>query len=107
MVSMICLQDTLICFLCLLTLFSDDFWNTNDAQVICRMLGFDPTFSVATVRSTFGTVSNDFIMDNVECEGNETNILLCTHTKNENCWINEGAGVICEAPGEDLLISTF
>ena len=71
------------------------------------MLGFDPTSSVATWNSAFGEVSEDFILDDVVCEGNETNILLCTHTKNENCWINEGAGVICEAPGEDLLISTF
>ena len=65
------------------------------------MLGFDPTFSVATVRSTFGTVSNDFIMDNVECGGNETNILLCIHTKLEDCSSSEGAGVICESPGRD------
>ena len=70
-----------------------------DAQVICRMLGFDPTFSVATKESTFGEVSNDFIMDDVRCEGDETNILLCTHTKREDCSSSEGAGVICEAPG--------
>ena len=76
-----------------------------DAQVICRMLGFDPTSSVATSNSAFGEVSKDFILDNVDCEGNETNIMFCTHTKRENCWMNEGAGVICEAPGEDLFIS--
>ena len=70
-----------------------------DAQVICRMLGFDPTFSVATVRSAFGAVSNYFIMDDVACEGDETNILFCIHTKRENCGSTEGAGVICEAPG--------
>ena len=78
-----------------------------DAQVICRMLGFDPAFSVATRNSAFGEVSQYFILDDVNCEGNETNILSCGHTKMENCWINEGAGVICEAPGEDLFISTF
>ena len=80
-------------------LFSDDYWNARDAQVVCRMLGFDPTYSVATVRSAFGPVSNDFIMDDVECKGDETNILLCIHTKRENCASTEGAGVICEASG--------
>ena len=33
-----------------------------DAKVICRMLGFDPTNSVATVRSAFGEVSSNFIL---------------------------------------------
>ena len=42
-------------------------------------------------------------MDNVECEGNETNILLCIHTKREDCGSAEGAGVVCEAPGRDNL----
>ena len=70
-----------------------------DAKVICRMLGFDPTSSVATVQSAFGAVSNHFILDDVRCEGEETNILLCTHSKRENCGPTEGAGVVCESSG--------
>ena len=80
-----------------LDLFSDDDWDTMDAKVICRMLGFDPTNSVATVRSAFGEVSSNFILDDVRCEGTETNILLCTRSKRENCGPTEGAGVVCES----------
>ena len=82
-----------------MNLLSDDLWDTMDAEVICRMLGFDPTYSFATVRSAFGAVSSNFIMDNVKCAGNETNIFLCTHTKRDNCGSTEGAGVVCESPG--------
>ena len=84
-----------------LYLFSDDYWDTMDAKVICRMLGYDPTSSVATVRSAYGPVSDYFIMDNVQCRGDETNIEKCPHLtwQNENCNSSEGAGVICEASG--------
>ena len=61
------------------------------------MLGFDPTNSVATVRSAFGFVSNDFELDDVHCNGNETNIWLCARRLGENCGYSEGAGVICES----------
>ena len=34
-------------------------------------------------------------MDDVRCVGNETTLLDCPHTTQENCGPNEGAGVIC------------
>ena len=71
-----------------------------DAKVICRMLGFDPTNSVATKQSAFGEVSSDFILDDVQCDGDEHNILECTHSKTHNCNPREGAGVICESTGK-------
>ena len=80
-------------------LFSDDSWDAMDAKVICRMLGFDPTNSVATKQSAFGEVSSDFILDDVQCDGDEHNILECTHSKTHNCNPREGAGVICESTG--------
>ena len=82
--------------------FSDDYWDSLDAKVICRMLGFDPTNSVATSRSAYGSVSNTFGLDDVRCEGTETNILLCTHSKRENCGSTEGAGVVCESMAGNL-----
>ena len=84
----------------LFELFSDDGWDTMNAKVICRMLGFDPTNSVATTHSTFGEVLDDFIMDNVKCEGTEANILLCTHKRKDDCNPGEGAGVKCESTGK-------
>ena len=60
------------------------------------MLGYDPTNSVATSRSEYGDVSEDFILDDLHCNGNETNIFLCSRRLGENCGPSEGAGVICE-----------
>ena len=61
------------------------------------MLGYDPKNSVATTQSAFGLVSKDFVLDNVQCNGKETNIWLCARTLGENCTPSEGAGVICES----------
>ena len=85
---------------------SDDFWDTKDARVICKMLGYDPTNSVATRYSAYGLVTDHFIMDDVQCNGNETSIWLCTRKLGENCGRTEGAGVICESPRGILNEST-
>jgi hypothetical protein len=71
----------------------DDFWSQNDAIVICRMLGF--VGGTPTVQSHFGTVRTNFGMDNVLCDGTETDILDCPHDTSHNCGQDEGAGVTC------------
>ena len=57
------------------------------------MLGFSG--GRHTTNSHFGTVNSTFAMDDVRCLGNETTILACPHTTQENCGVGEGAGVIC------------
>ena len=47
------------------TVDSDDRWDYLDAQVVCSMLGFSSYGAMATSFSTYGTVSDDFIMDDV------------------------------------------
>ena len=49
-----------------------------------------------TRESAFGQVTNDFAMDNVECNGNETSIQECTYLPEDNCGPGEGAGVVCK-----------
>ena len=73
----------------------DDSWGALDAEVVCRMLGF--VSGAATTQSTFGPVSGDFIMDDVECEGDEGDIRECQHSAGHNCGVMEGAGVRCAA----------
>ena len=67
------------------------------------MLGYDPTNSVATTNNgvatgneEFGSVSPDFIMDDVQCTGHEANIFQCSRRlEGHNCGPSEGAGVRC------------
>ena len=48
-----------------------------------------------TRESAFGQVTDDFAMDNVECNGNEESIQDCTYLPEDNCGPGEGAGVVC------------
>ena len=43
-----------------------------------------------------GHVPADFRMDDLKCNGTETNIRHCDHHKCDDCGSGEGAGVVCE-----------
>ena len=77
-------------------MFSDDFWDVKDAQVVCRTLGFSDLGAIATTKSKYGKLSNLFIMDDVKCDGTESHIGLCDHVGSHNCGSHELAGVICK-----------
>jgi len=79
----------------------DDYWDDKDAKVVCRMLGFSTDGAIATTRSQFGRVSRDFIMDDVKCQGSETDINDCNHRDTHNCGRSEGAGVRCRMSAGD------
>merc|ERR1712025_584446 len=72
----------------------DDLWDKRDADVICRMLGF--VSGQAVTSSAFGQVELPFIMDDVQCVGDESDILACHHASQHNCGVREGAGVRCQ-----------
>eukprot|EP00092_Neocalanus_flemingeri_P017447 GFUD01018873.1.p1 GENE.GFUD01018873.1~~GFUD01018873.1.p1 ORF type:complete len:621 (+),score=132.83 GFUD01018873.1:14-1876(+) len=72
----------------------DDGWGTNDAAVACRMLGYP--FGAPTTRSRFGSVPEEFIFDDVNCDGSEETLFDCSYTSIDNCGSSEGAGVICQ-----------
>ena len=76
----------------------DDEWGTEEAEVVCRQLGF-PGFVNSTMANKFGPINTHrFIMDNVRCLGTETDIMDCRHNWNDHdCNAGEGAGVICIA----------
>ena len=71
----------------------DDNWDINDGHVICKMMGFTGAESV----SKYLTVPDDFIMDNVGCDGSEEDINDCYHLDFDNCGTREGAGVTCSS----------
>ena len=75
--------------------FSDDSWDDRDAQVVCRMLGFSRNGATAVLYSTYGSVVDNFIMDDVNCDGTEDSLEDCSYSPTDNCSEREGAGVIC------------
>ena len=80
----------------------DDDFDTNDAKVICRMLGFNFTITAlanSTADDLYGTApsGNNFVLDDLGCNGKEESIFDCPHNGEwiENCQAANIAGVHC------------
>ncbi|XP_062293900.1 deleted in malignant brain tumors 1 protein-like [Scomber scombrus] len=76
----------------------DDFWDLNDANVVCRQVGCGRARS-ALQNAPLGPSSGPIWLDNVGCSGNEPSLTDCTHSGigSHNCNHQEDAGVVCEA----------
>ncbi|XP_033640866.1 uncharacterized protein LOC117301092 [Asterias rubens] len=72
----------------------DDLWDMNDATVVCRHLGYS---SVVSQDTRFGSGYLEFILDDVDCYGNESSLANCPHAGwwNNNCYGKEAIGVVC------------
>ena len=80
----------------------DDSFDINDAHVVCRMLGFPSAIAALAFSSAdalYGTAESgdNFVLDDLECAGNETSVFDCQHNGewNENCVATDIAGVKC------------
>ena len=74
----------------------DDGWDFNDAQVVCKQLGYGPAV-VARRNAYYGQGSGQIWLDNLNCVGIEMTIEICLHHGwgNHNCFHGEDAGVKC------------
>ena len=73
----------------------DDYWDTNDGDVVCRELGFRSLVEIKK-QSYWGSVESVFSMDDVACTGSEDKLIDCPHKTTDNCGTGEGAGVKCK-----------
>ena len=73
----------------------DDYWTLGSSTVTCRQLGLGNTGTFN--QFGFGQSSYPIYLDDVECNGNEANILACSHLRlsHHNCGHNEDVGVVC------------
>jgi deleted-in-malignant-brain-tumors protein 1 len=79
----------------------DDGWNTNNARVICRQLGYSGGTSISIApygqAAPYGQGVGRIWMDDVRCKGNEHNISLCSFNGwgVHNCGHYKDIGVAC------------
>ncbi|XP_013392401.1 lysyl oxidase homolog 2 [Lingula anatina] len=75
----------------------DDAFADVDAQVVCRSLGLPFSNAMQHQSAHFGQGTGSIMLDNVECQGDEMEIAVCTHNGwlSHNCGHGEDVGVTC------------
>ncbi|XP_063956210.1 scavenger receptor cysteine-rich domain-containing group B protein-like [Lytechinus pictus] len=78
----------------------DDGWDDNDAQIVCRQLGYSGS-AVARGEAYYGQGSGPIYLDEVVCSGYESRLTDCSNSGwgIHNCGHFEDAGVECSDDG--------
>ena len=75
----------------------DDDWDINDANVVCRQLGFSVALN-AYRKARYGQGAGRILLDDVSCLGNESSLFSCNHRglgNYYNCGHSKDASVRC------------
>ena len=80
----------------------DDWWSINDANVVCKQLGYRRGALAARGSARFGQGSGIIWFDDVRCTGSEAHLYDCPNAGVgiHNCRHSEDAGVTCECNSE-------
>jgi hypothetical protein len=81
-----------------------DFWDLQDANVVCRQLGHDGALA-APVYKSFGERNQEICLGFMECIGTENSVLHCVHDE----WrvsSDDGGGEAPLAGGQSIAICT-
>jgi len=95
----------------------DDYWDIQDANVVCNSLGYPgaasanasvsikgvhESFDYCFIQAEFGAGSGFIWLDDVECAGDELFLSMCNHSDwgLHNCLHVEDAGVTCNRKKE-------
>ena len=86
----------------------DNSWDLQDANVVCRQLGFEGALSVFDA-AAFGQGTDQIWLDGIKCVGDETSISECSHGGwgVNNCGHSEDAGVVCRNAGKMTIYAHY
>ena len=75
-------------------------WDVNDATVVCRQLGYQAGAEAALKNRVFGPFIGPVWLTNLQCTGNEKNMMECAHdkiaNKTEQSPSSQFASLICK-----------
>ena len=87
----------------------DDGWDLDDAQVVCRQLGYGQA-TAALTRAYYGQGSGNIWLSNVNCDGTESSIGNCPHLGwgiHTFCDHSEDASVRCSLSGTYICATVY
>ncbi|KAK4314821.1 hypothetical protein Pmani_013927 [Petrolisthes manimaculis] len=81
----------------------DDMWGVQEGNVLCQQLGFTLGAAQVYLGSHFGSSEGGYLMDDLNCAGNEESLSHCDFAGwgEHDCQEAESAGVKCYREGEE------
>ena len=78
----------------------DDGWDLNDAEVVCREIGFGQAVTARREAYYYEQGSEQIWLSGLNCIGTESSIVNCSHSGwgMNDCNHSSKAGVRCAAP---------